>query len=256
MTAILRTILLTNARDRMLPAVWALALAALLASRALGGAMLVEGRETALAYASLSLRLVVVAGLVMCVCFQMRRLQETREIEAMLARPLSRTALVLALAGGYGLLAAAAVLPSVAVLGLALNPDAAGLVLWGASLLLEAWITVAFALFLACSLTSAAASALTALALYALSRMAAGFHDIAQAGLGDALASPVTGLPLRLAAEAMSLVLPRLDLFGQSSWLVYGAGGEWGLGILAAQAGIYLPLLLAATVYDLKGRQF
>ena len=185
MSAILRTILLTNARDRMLPGLWALALAVLLVSRALGGAMLVEGRETALAYGSLSLRLVVVGGMVLTVCFQMRRLQETREIEAMLARPISRTGLVLGLAGGYGLLALALALPGVLALGLLLGPDGAGLALWGVSLLLEAWIAAGFALFLACSLGNAASSAMAALALYALARLASSFHDIAQAGIGD-----------------------------------------------------------------------
>lgn len=256
MSAILRTILLTNARDRMLPGLWALALAVLLVSRALGGAMLVEGRETALAYGSLSLRLVVVGGMVLTVCFQMRRLQETREIEAMLARPISRTGLVLGLAGGYGLLALALALPGVLALGLLLGPDGAGLALWGVSLLLEAWIAAGFALFLACSLGNAASSAMAALALYTLARLASSFHDIAQAGIGDALASPVTGLPLRLAAQALAAVMPRLDLFGQSSWLIYGPDTAWGLGTLLLQAGLYLPLLLAATIYDFKGRQF
>lgn len=256
MSAALRMILLTNVRDRMLPGIWGLSLAALLLSRLLGGAMLVEGRETALAYAALSLRLVVAAGLVLTVCFQMRRMQETREIEAMLARPLSRAGLVLALAGGYGVLALAAVLPAVAAMGLLLTPDLDGLLLWGAGMALEAWIAVALALFLSCALDSAAIAALAALALYALSRLAAGFHDIAQGGLGDALASPLTGPPLRLAAQGLSLILPRLDLFGQSSWLIYGPGGEWGLGVLAAQAAIYLPLLLAAAIHDLAGRRF
>lgn len=256
MTAVLRFVLLTGARDRMLPALWLLSLAVLLVCRALGGAMLVEGGQTALAFASLSLRLVMVAGVVLAVCFQMRRLQETREIEAMLARPVSRTGLVLGLAGGYGLLGLAMVLPALLALGLILTPNVSGLALWGLSLLLEVWLAAGFALFLACSLSSAAASALTALSLYALARLATGFYDIAQAGVGDALASPLTGLPLRLAAELLAAVLPRLDLFGQSSWLVYGPDTAWGAGALLMQAGLYLPLLLAATVFDLKGRRF
>ena len=256
MSAVLRAILLTNSRDRMLPSLWGLALVVLLVSRALGGAMLVEGHEAALAYGSLSLRLVVVGGMVLTVCFQMRRLQETREIEAMLARPISRAGLVLGLAGGYALLALALALPVVLALGLLLGPDGAGLALWGMSLLLEAWIAAGFALFLASSLSNAAASALTALALYALARLTSSFQDIAQAGMGDALAAPATGLPLRLAAQGLAAVMPRLDLFGQSSWLIYGVDTAWGVGTLLIQTGLYLPLLLAATIYDLKGRQF
>lgn len=256
MSAVLRLILLTNGRDRMLPALWALGLLLLLVCRALGGAMLVEGREASLAFASTTLRLLVVGGMVMTVCFQMRKWVENREIEAWLTRPLSRASLVLGLAGGYGLLALALVLPLVPLLWLLLQPQGQGLLLWSVSLLLEAWVATGFALFLACSLSNATVAALAALALYALARLAHGFKDIAQAGIGDALASPVTGLPLRWLAEALAAVMPRLDLFGQSSWLIYGPDTDWGLGLLLLQAAVTLPLLLAATVFDLKGRRF
>lgn len=49
-------------------------------------------------------------------------------------------------------------------------------------------------------------------------------------------------------------MLPRLDDFTRTDWLVYHSGGWAALGPLAAQTLIYLALLTAAALFDLYSR--
>ena len=56
--------------------------------------------------------------------------------------------------------------------------------------------------------------------------------------------------------EAISIVVPRLDLFGQTSWLIYGVGGEIGFAVIALQGLVYAPLIIAAAVFDMQRWQF
>ena len=56
--------------------------------------------------------------------------------------------------------------------------------------------------------------------------------------------------------ELISVIMPRLDLFTQTRWLVYGIGGEVGLTSIAVQSMVYVSLLTAAAVFDIRRRKF
>ena len=75
---------------------------------------------------------------------------------------------------------------------------------------------------------------------------------IAQSTVNDSLILHVAGRVM----EAISIVIPRLDLFGQTSWLIYGVGGEIGLSVIAIQALVYAPMIVAAAIFDMKRWQF
>ena len=50
-------------------------------------------------------------------------------------------------------------------------------------------------------------------------------------------------------------LIPRLDLFSQTRWLVYGA--EWKIfTIIVLQTVIYVPILLFVVFYDFRKKQF
>jgi len=242
MLSILRTILLISLRDRLFVALPGLAAAVLLVSRLLGSAALSEQHQAALAYGGMTVRLVAVLGVVVFVCLQVRRLVDSREIEAMQARPLSTTGLVLGLYGGFALAALGAGGLSALLLGAILQPDGLGWLVWSASLEMELALVTALALFAAISLGGAPAAALTSLAIYSLARLSSFFILMAQASKG-----------WHLAMLLLSLLIPRLDMFTQSEWLVYGPQFVvWQL--MLPQTVVFVILLLAATVYDLKGR--
>lgn len=255
MRATFRYVLLTAFRDRFVAAIVLTLLAAVGVSGLLAASTVVEGRQAGLAYGGELCRTALVLGLVTFVCFHVRRLHDSREIEAMLARPLSRGAFIFAYYGAFCAVALPLALAAGALLMAGLGGRGAGLALWEASLMLEVLIVLAMALFAAMALESATAAVLAALGFYALGRSMAMFVGIVKAGSG-ATDSAGVNVTADVAVRVVAAVMPRLDLFGQSRWLTLGPGGGWGLRELLLQTAIYVPLLLLATVRDLGVKRF
>lgn len=255
MLATLRYVLITALRDRFLGALFLALLAAVGGSVFFGSSAVTEQRALGLAFAGELVRFILVLGMMTFVSFHIRRMYETREVEAILARPISRVTFVLAYFFAYAVVALLLVVAALPLLMLALQASGLGLAEWEASLALEALIVVALGLFCAMALESATASVLAGLGLYILGRSAAFFRAIAESGSGAA-GNDAVNAGARWVMEAVAAVMPRLDLFGQSRWLVYGPGGGWGMSELLVQTAIYVPLLLLATIRDLHVKRF
>ncbi len=255
MIATLRYVLITAVRDRMIAALLMALVAGVGGAVVLASSAIAEKREFGLAFGGELIRLILVLGLITFISFHIRRMYETREIEAILARPISRTTFVLAYFIAYALIALLLSIAGPILLRVAFDADGPGLLEWGVSLVLEGGIVVAISLFCAMTLESATASVIASLGFYVLARSAAFFRAIVvnhtgtfdQPGIND-----VSGWIL----QAMATLVPRIDLFGQSRWLVYGPGGGWGVKELLVQTAIYVPLLLAATIRDLHVKRF
>lgn len=216
---------------------------------------IVEGRQTGLAYAGELYRASLILGLVIAVCFHIRKLHDSREIEAILTRPISRAAFVVSYFGAFALVASVLAVLTVPLLMIAFGAHGAGLAEWTASMALESWIVVALALFCGMALDSATAAVLVSLGFYLLGRTAEFFLAIARSGNGTSN-NEVLNWSNQIVMTAISAIMPRLDLFGQSRWLVYGPGGDWDASILLLQVAIYVPLLLLATTRDLRVKAF
>jgi hypothetical protein len=248
-------VLLTALRDRFPVAIVVALLAVTAICMLFAASTLEEGTQTGLAYAGELYRIALLLGIVTFVCFHVRSLHETREIEAILTRPISRTAFVLSYYAAFATLAAFLALMTAPLMVIALGARGIGLAEWEASMVLESCILVALALFCAMALNSATAAVLVALGFYALGRTAQYLLAIAHTGSGTSTMEGVNRGGEGVMA-LIAMIMPRLDLFGQSRWLVYGPGGGWGIGILLLQTAIYVPLLLFATARDLHVRRF
>jgi hypothetical protein len=217
----------------------------------LGSTALVEKSELATVYAATAGRYAVVVSLVLYTCFHVRRTFESREVDLLLSRPVSRFCFVLAEVATLVLLAGlGAVLAGIAVAATG-RPEPAALGLWTSSLMVEAAVAATAALFFALMLSSGVAAALACLGFYVLSRMIGLLGEIAGAHGG----SGPQGWLADQAVFLLGLVLPRLDLFARTSWLVHGAGDDAaGLGLIFAQGAVYLVLLTAAACIDFERR--
>jgi hypothetical protein len=253
--ATFRYVLITAVRDRMVAAILAGHVAVLGGAVLMAASALAEGRYTGLAMAGEGMRAVMVLGLITFISFHVRRMEETREIEAILTRPISRPAFVLAYFAAYAGIGALLALSAAPLLAATFSAGGAGLMEWQASLVLECLIVVALALFCALSLGSATASVMAAVGLYALFRLGAFFRAIAENHTGI-LAHPGADRAATWVVEALAGVLPRLDLFGQGRWLIYGPGGGWGLPELLLQTAVTVTLLLLATIRDLHVKRY
>jgi ABC-type transport system involved in multi-copper enzyme maturation permease subunit len=250
-----RYILLTAVRDRLLiGVVVALVLAALLGAY-LGEATALERHQMSLAYAGFATRLILAVGLIVFVCFHVQRGYDNREIDLMLSRPISRAQFVVTYWFGFSGVAVLLALVAVIVLPIAGLPDGPGLAVWTLSLILESLMVVAFSLFFALTLKSAVVSVMASFGFYLLARMTGFLIDVA-ANDWTNLQQSTTGSLSSSGVYAISLVMPRLDLFGQTWWLNYGLPADLPLALIVMQAVIYTSLLIAATVFDFQKRQF
>jgi ABC-type transport system involved in multi-copper enzyme maturation permease subunit len=233
MRPILAIARLTLAEARAARLHWALLVLVLLAAalgRFTARLALVEGEQTLVAMTAAVMRIGVVAMLGLFAIHTVTRERQDGRWRFTFARPLARRDYV------FGKLAALATLALLGAL-------AAGVLLWGRPvawpvlLFAEALLVAAFGLACALSLSHAVPAILATAAFYLLSRSSGALLDLAQGS----------------AASLFGLLVPRLDLFARSEWLLYaqaGAPPAW----LAVQAAVYTILLAALAVADLERR--
>jgi len=118
---------------------------------------------------------------------------------------------------------------------------------WTVSLMLEAWIIAAISLFCGFSLRNVSAGLLFTVGFYVLAKSLATIQLISHASLNAVTISHryMTGL-----LDTLALLLPRLDQFAQTGWLVDGVERA-ALGGLSLQALIFVALVTSATMFDL-----
>jgi hypothetical protein len=251
----LRYVLLTAIRDRMVSAIIIAQLAVLGGASLMAASALAEGRAMGLAMAGEGFRVIMMLGLITFISLHVRRMEETREIEAILTRPISRATFVLAYYAAYAGIGVLLSLCAMPLLVAGLAAGGPGLLEWQASLALECVIVVAAALFCALSLGSATASVLAGIGLYTFARLAAFFRAIAESHTGLSAYADMDKITT-LIIKGIAAAVPRLDLFGQGQWLVYGSGEEWGLPELLLQTAVIVPLLLVATIRDMHVKRY
>lgn len=250
MIATLRFVLLTALRDRLFAGLFTLVALGFSLAIYLGDAALVEKGQTTVVYAGGATRTLLIFGLVVFQAFHIQRLYETREIEALLSRAISRELFVFSYWAGFAAVALILAAPIIALVFL-FQWSVVGAAWWALSLVLEAFIIVAFAMFAGITLEKAVPAVFATLGFYILSRLMSFFLSISETTLREGV--NIIAIPM---SDLISLLLPRLDLFTQTRWLVYGPGEVDSLYILLGQALLYIPLLLGAAMFDLRRKKF
>ncbi|MDD9900757.1 MAG: hypothetical protein OXT65_07240 [Alphaproteobacteria bacterium] len=270
-TPLVKYVLTAARRDRLMLTLVLLVMMGAALSVFMGGSAVVEGEQFSIVFSAGGLRFLGVMGVVLFVSFYMRRTFEHKEVEFLLSRPVSRMTFLFSHATAFVILAvmvAALVAVPLLVLG---HPHPAGFVYWFFSIAVEYAIMAVAALFFSMVLSSAAGSALAAFGFYVLARMIGIL-------LGISAVPTESGIVFVLGRvmEFVSVIVPRLDLMGQTSWLVYGVSGagENGLmeqagvyattvsgllgtgGFVAVQGVVFIALLLAAAAFDFVRRRF
>jgi ABC-type transport system involved in multi-copper enzyme maturation permease subunit len=229
-----------------------LALAASL-SLFLGSASTIEQKQYTLALAGTTLRLVATLGLIVFISFFMRRAFESREMDYLLASPVTRHRLLLSFSAAF--VGAAVFLAGVIafvlfVISMKLSP---GLLVWSASVVVELAITAMMALFFACVLQSATISALCSVGLYALARLLGMMIGIVNGKLVD---TGWVAEAMNFTVGTIAVVVPRFDLMAQSAWLVYGQADGFALWLLPVQMIVFCALFFFCAAFDLRRTQF
>jgi hypothetical protein len=224
----------------------------------IGGAAITEHKQFTLVFSASGLRLAGMMGLVLFVVFFIRRSFDTKEVEFLLSKPLSRIRYIVSHFAAFTLLALIiSILISLLIFIVLAEGDGAfeasepGFWIWALSLAVEYIIMVNTAMFFAMVLTSAPAATLVTLAFYVFSRMIGQLTGIAETSLGGDIYDFLSYI-----LRAISVVIPRLDLMGQSSWLIYGDVEPFWFSVIALQGIVFTFLIVSASTVDLVRRQF
>lgn len=205
---------------------------------------LIENARFRLVWLGVGLRLAALALLTFFLASSLLRERDERRVEFVLGFALARRDYLLA-----KLLAAA-------VLGAVFAASAAGVLLladgrvaiWMATLWLELVLVAALAIFASITLSSIAAALSFVFAFYLLARMWPGLVYLSSVSpFADQYAT------LGAAARVFGMLLPRVDLYARSEWLLGSAEAGAPLAILHAFA--YILLLLSAAMVDLRRRE-
>jgi hypothetical protein len=111
MNSIVRFTILTAIRDWLYIGIFLLAMLSICLSIFLGGTALSEEGYMSTAYIGGMCRMIIIVGLILFVCFHVRRSFDNKEIELILTRPISRVNFIVAYYAGFALLAATLILP-------------------------------------------------------------------------------------------------------------------------------------------------
>lgn len=254
MLTTIRYVLLTALRDRLFFGLLIGVAFATYIAAVLGSTAMIEMKEMTLSLSAGSARMILMVGLIVFVCFHLRHAFDTKEMDVLLSRPLSRTSLVVSYWLGFAVVALLLVIPIGALLAWLGILNKTGYALWMISLALESLLVVAVALFASFTLRSGVSSVLASLGLYVLMRMMGFFIASSQSSLLNQVDK--SNIAMKYVLKVISVVVPRLDLFGNTQWLLYGAETHPVLSILLPQTVIFIPLLLVATMLDFRRRQF
>ncbi|NDF12820.1 MAG: hypothetical protein EB060_08445 [Proteobacteria bacterium] len=256
----IRYILITALRDKLFIGLFAAILIAASIALFLGSTAMVEQQQMTIAYIAGSARVILVVGLIVFICFHVRRAFENREVEVTLTRPISREAYVFCYWLGFSVLSFLVVVPLSLLMALFLKVNMVGLFFWSLSLIAEVLLIGAFALSCGLILQSAVTGVMVSFGFYIISRMMGFFTFMLQQKTATNLTDWYWWTQRIL--ETISMVVPRLDMFAKTEWLIYGMDGSAGVWVwhnvplFLLQALIYVPLLLFMSIYDFRRRQF
>ena len=217
----------------------------------LGSSAIVEKSQFTAIFAGASLRMVTILGLVLFVVFFIRRAFESKEIEYLLSRPIGRLNIIFSFALAFSFLCVFLGV-GVGVCVYAVSPQLFGIghVLWVVSVIVEAVIMVNTALFFSMYISSASSAAMATLGVYVLGRLMGQLLGIVDSQIVDSYGV------YSMAMQMVSVITPRLDLLGQSSWLIYGVQDSYNFVYALCQGAIYSVFVLFAASLDFVRREF
>jgi ABC-type transport system involved in multi-copper enzyme maturation permease subunit len=249
---IARYTLLEALRTRLPLLVLVVLLALLAASFFVESIAVTEGARFQTGFYAAGARLAAVFIVGIYVIVSITREFNDKGIDVALALDLPRSHYILGKLAGFAALAAlVAIVVSLPLTWLS-APQAA--LQWAASLGVELAIVVALALFCIVTFGQITPAASFVLAFYLLARALTAIRLIS--------ANPIAGdetfshEAMRFMIETLALVMPALDAWTQTAWLVNGHAPWIVMLQLVGQGALYIVLLASATMFDFHRKNF
>ncbi|MBI1275593.1 hypothetical protein GC177_06440 [bacterium] len=253
MDEIFRYVLLIARRDRVVWSLVAMMLMLAVACLVLGHGVMVEEEQATTVFLSGGLRLLLVMGLTLFTATQLRHMDHSRELAVFISRPITRGQFLLGFYAALGVFAMGLSVVAALLVKLVGVPDAQGLAVWGATLAGELLIIAAVAMAFGLMLKSPVVSALATLGYYFMARMMSLFVMTQASSLAK------THTAIDLVADWVikigSYLVPRLDRFSQSEWLIYSVPQTLERGLIYGQMLLFSALFLVVAWLDFSRKE-
>ena len=172
---------------------------------------------------------------------------DDKGVELLLSLPVPRAAYFAGKLAGFTGIALASALACALTLLWFVSPAQAAI--WAASLSLELLVVAATSLLCVITFSQVTPALSVSIAMYLLARSMAAIQLIAHGPPG---ASETAAWQfVRIFVDALAFLVPDLDRFTESEWLIHGTGTIAELEFVAMQAAVYVTLLCAAGIFDL-----
>ncbi|MFL6658181.1 MAG: ABC transporter permease [Massilia sp.] len=238
--------MLEAVRNRLIWLIVVVALVAVGLSGFLDSLAITESVQIQAALIASFARLAVVFILATFVVTSMTREANDKGLELVLALPLPRAVYLAGKLVGFG---GVALLPAL-LLGLLmlLFAPASQVALWTVSLLCELWIAAGFSLLCVLTFRNVMSALAASMAFYLGARALASFQLMGMAQASDGRASHKV---IASVFDVLGAILPRLDQFTQTDWLVYHTGTLASLPAILIQTALCMAVVAGAALFDL-----
>lgn len=254
MKAILKYILLTAARDWLFIGLFIAVIIASALSFFLGSNALSEQMQMQISFIASSTRLILAIGMILFICFHIRRSFENREVDFIISRPISRVTFLLAYFISFFVLSLLLLIPVIGFIFIIFRPEIMGLLAWSLSIFCELIIMSSFAILASLMLKSAVSAVLSCFGFYIIARIMG--YAVSTIIIPAKLNHVNVNVALESFLKILSSLFPRLDLFGQSKWLIYGDVQIETIIFIVTQSVIYIGLILLMSIFDFRKKQF
>ena len=216
----------------------------------LGSNAVVEANEARIVYTAGFSRIATILGFITFIVFYIKRMFDNHEIEVILSHSISRPKMLISMFGGFSLVLLVLIFPLI-IIFLLLKIKFINLFIWCLSVYFEGIIVLSFTLCCSLILKSFTHCLSASFVMYLVGRIIGNF--VAYLTLSTSLEwRSICGSLLKL----LSLFLPRLDLFGKTSWLIYGDYTLNNICIFTLQTFIFCGVFITIACLDMRKKEF
>lgn len=241
------TVLAEARSSRVVIAAAIISVVAISISVFVGEIAITETLQSQTAISAAFLRLAVLFFVSLFTINSLIREMNDRMLLLYLSMPISRSVFILGKFLGFALLAA--IFSLLATLIVSIHASFYPALLWGFSLMLESWLMIGFCILCAYSFGQITLAFSAVTSIYFVSRSLSSVLLIASNPLRAAQDS-VTQQFFQGLLSLLDYLLPRLDKFTRTEWLMYNNVSMDDMSFVVQQTMVYLLLLLSASFFD------
>lgn len=214
-----------------------------------------EQIESTIVYIAASFRMILAFGISTFICLHIKNMYDQRTIDFIFSKNISRCVFVMSYWLSFVLIALFLLIPLIGFFAFFLKNNLIGLMHWSISMLAEIMIIIAFSMTAALVLRNFLISLTVTYMFYFVSRIMGFFVAIQDVSM--IYHNTTYSSIMYYVMNGVSMFLPRLDLFANSEWLIYGGIAEKMKEILLlhSHAALYIPILFGISFFDMKRKE-